>query len=112
MLHQGITRQGNTLVAKLPDQEARAEFEKIVSKEFSNLKVSAADTHDNGIGFQLRLPEDEAETIRKMATDQALETIRNRIDEFGVSEPDIRIQGKTASCSSCRASRIRTGPRI
>ncbi len=29
-----------------------------------------------------------------MATDQALETIRNRIDEFGVSEPDIRIQGE------------------
>ena len=29
-----------------------------------------------------------------MATEQALETIRNRIDEFGVSEPDIRIQGE------------------
>jgi preprotein translocase subunit SecD len=26
--------------------------------------------------------------------DQALETIRNRIDQFGVSEPDIRIQGE------------------
>jgi preprotein translocase subunit SecD len=29
-----------------------------------------------------------------MASRQALETIRNRIDEFGVSEPDIRIQGE------------------
>ncbi len=29
-----------------------------------------------------------------MATDQALETIRNRIDQFGVSEPDIRRQGE------------------
>lgn len=94
VLHQGVTRQGNTLVATLPDQEARVSFEKIVSKEFSNLKVSAANTHDNVIGFQLRLSEDEEETIRKMATDQALETIRNRIDEFGVSEPDIRIQGE------------------
>ncbi|RLC22886.1 MAG: protein translocase subunit SecD, partial [Deltaproteobacteria bacterium] len=35
----------------------------------------------------------ETDNIKKMATDQALETIRNRIDEFGVSEPDIRIQG-------------------
>ncbi|MBN1275950.1 MAG: protein translocase subunit SecD [Deltaproteobacteria bacterium] len=30
--------------------------------------------------------------IMKMAVDQALETIRNRIDQFGVSEPDIRPQ--------------------
>jgi preprotein translocase subunit SecD len=30
------------------------------------------------------------ERIMKMAVDQALETIRNRIDQFGVSEPDIR----------------------
>ncbi|MDT8379637.1 MAG: protein translocase subunit SecD [Desulfotignum sp.] len=94
ILHLGISRQENTLLIKLPDQEARTEFEKIISKEFPNLKVGTAAVHDNDIRFQLRLPEDEEAMIRKMATDQALETIRNRIDEFGVSEPDIRIQGK------------------
>ncbi|MBN1253787.1 MAG: protein translocase subunit SecD [Deltaproteobacteria bacterium] len=31
--------------------------------------------------------------IKKSAVDQALETIRNRIDEFGVSEPEIARQG-------------------
>jgi preprotein translocase subunit SecD len=30
--------------------------------------------------------------IMDLATDQALQTIRNRVDEFGVSEPDIRPQ--------------------
>jgi preprotein translocase subunit SecD len=45
------------------------------------------------VSFRLTLPEKEVADIKKMATDQALETIRNRIDEFGVSEPDIRIQG-------------------
>jgi preprotein translocase subunit SecD len=39
-------------------------------------------------------PDKEAERIRKLAVDQALETIRNRIDQFGVSEPDIRNQGE------------------
>jgi preprotein translocase subunit SecD len=29
-----------------------------------------------------------------MSVDQALETIRNRVDQFGVSEPDIRRQGE------------------
>ncbi|NIQ90704.1 MAG: protein translocase subunit SecD, partial [Deltaproteobacteria bacterium] len=32
--------------------------------------------------------------IKKLAVDQGLETIRNRIDQFGVSEPDIRTQGE------------------
>ncbi|MBU0465913.1 MAG: protein translocase subunit SecD, partial [Proteobacteria bacterium] len=44
--------------------------------------------------YKLALPEKETENLKKMATAQALETIRNRIDEFGVSEPDIRIQGE------------------
>lgn len=93
-LHQGVSRQGNMLMAQLPDQESKAAFEQIISKEFSNLKVTTAAIQDGSIGFQLKLPDDEMDMIRKMATDQALETIRNRIDEFGVSEPDIRIQGK------------------
>ena len=93
-LHLGVSRQGNMLVAQLPDQEAKAAFEQIISKEFSNLRVTTAASQDESIGFQLKLPDDEMDMIRKMATDQALETIRNRIDEFGVSEPDIRIQGK------------------
>jgi preprotein translocase subunit SecD len=40
------------------------------------------------------LPEEETRHIKKLATRQALETIRNRIDQFGVSEPDIRLQGE------------------
>src|SRR4030066_1198983 len=35
----------------------------------------------------------QAEQVRKSAIDQALETIRNRIDQFGVLEPEITLQG-------------------
>ena len=34
------------------------------------------------------------EEERPEAVEQALETIRNRVDQFGVSEPDIRNQGE------------------
>ncbi len=37
----------------------------------------------------------EVEAIREFAIDQALETIRNRVDEFGVSEPTIQRTGAT-----------------
>jgi preprotein translocase subunit SecD len=42
----------------------------------------------------LSLNPQEADRIREMSTKQALETIRNRIDQFGVTEPDIRPQGE------------------
>ena len=42
--------------------------------------------------YRLILGPRARERIMKMASDQALETIRNRIDQFGVSEPDIRPQ--------------------
>jgi preprotein translocase subunit SecD len=39
------------------------------------------------------LSDRETTRIRESATDQALETIRNRIDQFGVAEPTIQRQG-------------------
>ncbi len=47
--------------------------------------------HDN-TAYQLVLTSKAKEHIMKMAGEQALETIRNRVDQFGVSEPDIRPQ--------------------
>src|SRR5437899_10203757 len=41
----------------------------------------------------LALKPDEAERIKKAAISQALETVRNRIDECGVAEPLIQQQG-------------------
>jgi preprotein translocase subunit SecD len=41
----------------------------------------------------LVLDSKETEYVKKRAIDQALEVIRNRIDQFGVSEPEITLQG-------------------
>ncbi len=43
----------------------------------------------------LTLQEQEVERLRKLAENQALETIRNRIDQFGVTEPDIRQESES-----------------
>ena len=92
--HLGISRlNDNSILAKFQNNENKAGFEKILSKDFENLITNKPHTDGDIITFQLALPQKEIDTIKKMATEQALETIRNRIDEFGVSEPDIRIQG-------------------
>ncbi len=92
--HLGISRlNDNSILAKFQNNENKAKFEKILSKDYKNLITNKPHTDGDIITFKLALPQNEIDTIKKMATEQALETIRNRIDEFGVSEPDIRIQG-------------------
>ncbi len=86
--------QGNLLVVKLKGQKNIDEFEKLLDKEFKNLRIVSRTTNEDVLTLQMDLPDKEVEQIKKLATEQALETIRNRIDQFGVSEPDIRRQGE------------------
>lgn len=46
-----------------------------------------------GNRFEFRLAQFEKDRIKDWSTSQALETLRNRIDQFGVSEPIIQRQG-------------------
>ena len=69
-------------------------FEKMLDDEFKDLRIQSRDTQDDNLTVVMDLPDDEAAHIKRLAADQALETIRNRIDQFGVSEPDIRRQGE------------------
>jgi len=83
----------NRISVELKGQKNIDEFEKLLDKEFENLRILSRSTQDEILTIMLDLPEKESNQIKKMATEQALETIRNRIDQFGVSEPDIRRQG-------------------
>jgi preprotein translocase subunit SecD len=85
---------GSRIAAQLQGQENIDKFEALLDKEFQDLRIASRKVADDTLEIVLDLPDEEAARIRKMATEQALETIRNRIDQFGVSEPDIRIQGE------------------
>jgi preprotein translocase subunit SecD len=86
--------EGNQILIKLEGQKNIDGFEKILDKEFKELRILSRSMEGDVLTMQIDLPTKEADQIKKLATDQALETIRNRIDQFGVSEPDIRRQGE------------------
>lgn len=91
---QGIDKSdGNRLSVKVQGQENIDNFQKMLDKEFADLRLASRSLENDILTVTLDLPEKEVKQIKKLAIDQALETIRNRIDQFGVSEPDIRIQG-------------------
>ena len=72
----------------------KEKWEKLISQRYAMMQELSSSTLDKGIWrVVLVLDSRQAEQIKKNAIDQALETIRNRIDQFGVSEPEITSQG-------------------
>jgi preprotein translocase subunit SecD len=72
----------------------KAKWEKLLSERYSILQELSSSAQEKGIWkITLVLDSRHADQIKKNAIDQALETIRNRIDQFGVSEPEITLQG-------------------
>lgn len=77
-------KQGSNIAVFTEDIKASD----LLYKNYPNLKEIARS--DGKVIFAL--DEKEIEQIKTFAVDQALETIRNRVDQFGVSEPTIHRQ--------------------
>lgn len=82
------------------DTEVKSEKKSItISKNSDDIKKLLADEYsilelkNSGEKLTYSISDKEERNIKETATDQALETIRNRIDQFGVSEPVIQRQG-------------------
>jgi preprotein translocase subunit SecD len=72
----------------------KGKWEKLLSERYSIMQELSSSEIGGGIWrIGLVLDSKQADHIKKNAIDQALETIRNRIDQFGVSEPEITLQG-------------------
>src|SRR5215468_475656 len=66
----------------------------LLKSDFANLEVIDTQTSGGTTDFFLTLSKEEMRSLRDYAVDQSLETIRNRIDQFGVSEPVIQREGQ------------------
>lgn len=89
-----IEREGIQLHIKVPASNAE-QFRGILKSEFANLaEAKPSQTISGTTDFDLTLSKEEIRSLRDYAVDQTLETIRNRIDQFGVSEPIIQRHGQ------------------
>jgi preprotein translocase subunit SecD len=85
--------EGNKISASIQDPQITEKFKTLLKDAFDALE-SSQKMEGGSSRIVLQLPQAEAENVKRLAVDQALETIRNRIDQFGVAEPDIRRQGQ------------------
>jgi len=78
----------------LPDSKANDRFSQIRSDQYSNLTVAAFREQGGKFLYSLAMNPKEPKSIEESAVRQGLETIRNRVDQFGVDEPVIVPQGE------------------
>ena len=57
-------------------------------------KIEGINITKNATSYRVAFSAEEAQMIKKNALEQAIATIRNRLDQFGLSEPSITQQGQ------------------
>jgi len=89
-----LKREGSDrIVVSLLREQDGEPFRDVVESNYPDFEVESLPATGDQSEFKLTLHPKAKSRIMKLAVEQALETIRNRIDQFGVSEPDIRPQG-------------------
>ncbi|HEY6839324.1 MAG TPA: protein translocase subunit SecD [Geobacteraceae bacterium] len=77
----------------LYDRGTADNVQKLVKKKYPELELVPPFDEGGFVNIQLRMDDKVAQDRKDKAVQQALETIRNRIDQFGVSEPVIQREG-------------------
>jgi preprotein translocase subunit SecD len=72
---------------------AKEKVDNLLGTRFTMLRQLSSSEEGGIWKVQMILDSKETDLVKKRAIDQALEIIRNRIDQFGVSEPEITLQG-------------------
>jgi len=84
---------GPRLEAQLVGAANQEAFETLLKKDFRNLKIDSKENQaEDRVRYVLSMTPEFKKELAKLTLDQAVKTIRNRIDQFGVAEPDIRRQ--------------------
>ena len=83
---------GDKIQLVLLKGEQKEAFEKVLD-DYKNMRIDDTQSLKDGrIQYVLSITPDHKKYLSKLTMDQAIKTIRNRIDQFGVAEPDIRRQ--------------------
>ncbi len=77
------------IVFELLDKDDVPKAKALLKKELKGTVLS-----ENGLKFSLKMTEEEVARTKADAISQAVDTIRNRLNEFGLAEPTVAKQGE------------------
>jgi preprotein translocase subunit SecD len=90
-----VTVSGDAVQFKLAESHDRSALEDVVEKDFTDMTLGSSSFEGGGGAFTLTFRPQELAQLRSNTMDQALATIRNRIDQLGVRETTVAKEGDT-----------------
>ena len=79
---------GESVSFEILDKDDMPKVKELLKKELTGIIIT-----QNGLDFSLSLSDEEVERTKQNAIKQAVDTIRNRLNEFGLAEPTVAKQG-------------------
>ena len=82
---------GNALRFLLLDESKAEALDELIDRYYAQqLQIDSKTVKDSKVEYRLSMTSEYHARLEKMTIDQVLKVIRNRINQFGVTEPDIR----------------------
>jgi len=81
--------EGKKITFELLDQDEVPKAKALLEKELEGIVLN-----ENGLKFSLSMTQEEMQRTKHNAIKQAVDTIRNRLDAFGLAEPTVAKQGE------------------
>ncbi len=81
------------LPVTLVDKDQQTAFQQLVKEEYPHFEVGVPTSQAGAQTYQIRLKPEEFNRLEERTVSQSMEVLRNRIDQFGVTEPVLVRQG-------------------
>ncbi|MDD5359299.1 MAG: protein translocase subunit SecD [Sulfurovaceae bacterium] len=89
IIYDNLAIQSNVIKFELLDNDDVAKLKGLVTKEIQGVALK-----ENKLNFSIALTPEEIAKTKQNAISQAVETIRNRLDMYGLAEPTVAKQGE------------------
>lgn len=85
--------KGASLTMELTEAAGKTDLEKILKEHYPDLEIASSAPRDAGQFVTIKYNDKRAADLKKLTIEHSVETIRNRVDQFGVAEPEIIPEG-------------------
>lgn len=86
--------KGTTISIELTDTASKPVLENILRDKYPDLEIDSTAVREGGELVTLKINEKRAVELKRLTVEHSLETIRNRVDQFGIAEPEIIPEGE------------------
>jgi preprotein translocase subunit SecD len=85
--------KGATISLQLTESTGKTALDKILSDQYPDLETDSSSLSEDAQIVHIKIKDKRAVELKKLTVEHSLETIRNRVDQFGIAEPEIIPEG-------------------